>query len=92
MQLFIILILVIILYNFKPLNINLNHPVSNTFYRNMQFLHSKFIFVKIFVTNLFVGLILSIVGFFTGGILTLLGDGLVWLDRIFQNYIILLNA
>lgn len=72
LQLVIILILVIILYNFKPLNINLNHPVSNTFYRNMQFLHSKFIFVNIFVTNLFVGLILSIIGFFTGGILTLL--------------------
>ena len=38
----------------------------------MQILHSQYNFVNIFVTNLFVGIVLSIIGFFTGGILTLL--------------------
>jgi len=68
----IILLLVLILYRFKPLHINLQDQNSNNITFNLQILHSKYNSINIFVSNIVVGFLLSIVGFFTGGLLTLL--------------------
>ncbi|MGY0426046.1 MAG: hypothetical protein ACWIPI_04345 [Polaribacter sp.] len=68
----IILLLVLILSSFKPLHINLEYQNSKNITSNLQILHTKYNYVNIFVTNLVVGFVLSIIGFLTGGMLTLL--------------------
>lgn len=67
----IILILVLILYCFKPLDLSLITNNTNSIASNLGIIHTKYDFINIFVTNLTVGLVLSIAGFFTGGLLTL---------------------
>lgn len=68
----IILILVLTLYSFKPSDLRLISSKDNNITNNLGIIHTKYDFVNIFITNSVVGLVLSIAGFFTGGILTLL--------------------
>lgn len=68
----IILILVLTLYCFKPSDLSLISNKDNNITNNFGIIHTKYDFINIFVTNSVVGLVLSIAGFFTGGILTLL--------------------
>jgi hypothetical protein len=68
----IIVVLTLILYSFKPIQVNLQYQNSKTIISDLQIIQTKYNYINIFVTNFVVGLVLSIIGFFTGGMLTLL--------------------
>ncbi len=71
LHLSIVLILVMLLYNFKPLNTDIISNDANNIL-SLGIINTKYDFLNIFITNTIVSLLLSIAGFFTGGILTLL--------------------
>lgn len=77
----IILILVLILFSFKPSDLSLELNDTNIITINLGLIRTKYNFVNIFFTNLIVGLFLSVAGFFTGGILTLIV--IVWNALLF---------
>ena len=65
-------LLVLILSSFKPLHNSLQYENSNNLTNSLQIIHTKYNFLNIFITNFISGLILSLLGFLTGGILTLI--------------------
>ncbi|QTE22381.1 hypothetical protein [Polaribacter cellanae] len=68
----IVLLLILVLSSFKPSHINLESQSTKNITSNLQVLHTKYDYINIFLTNLMAGIVLSVVGFFTGGIITLL--------------------
>lgn len=68
----IIFVLVLMLFSFKPLDLNPTFSNANNFTSSLEIIHTKYSFINIFLSNLIVGLILSVVGFFTGDLMTLL--------------------
>ncbi len=70
LHLSIVLILVMLLYNFKPLNTDIISNDANNIL-SLGIINTKYDFLNIFITNTIVSLLLSIAGFFTGGILSI---------------------
>ncbi len=70
LPLVIIFIITLILFSYKPSDINLLLNITNNTTNNLGIIHTKYDFINIFISNLVVGLVLSIIGFFTGGLIT----------------------
>lgn len=68
--LLIIFIITIILFSYKPSDINLVQKKPNYITNNLGIIHTKYDFINIFISNLVVGAVVSIIGFFTGGLVT----------------------